>query len=631
MSYQINKTNGELLTELVDGSIDISSTDLTLVGRNYKGYGEAFNENFVSLLENFASTSAPSNPLKGQLWFDTSDDRLKIYDGTSFRTAGGPIVSPNQPTNQVTGDLWIDNSNKKLYMWDGQIWTLVGPTYTATQGRTGYEAVTIVDTSNTTRVVLALYIGGILAGILSRQEFTPAPAYVLPPYPLGRSIKIGFNPTDLDNYKFQGIASASESLVDAQGNEFTTNDFVRTNERDESNNIVDQTMDGSLYVKGTTGVKVGIGDTEYAQFKVPTSGTTSVVETLQTNYDFAIRVRQGSDTVDAITVDTSLSRVGIFNNSPAYNLDVTGTGHFTGDVTVDGNLTIAGDTTTVNTSTLTVEDKNIELGNTSTPTDLTADGGGITLKGASDKTIKWLNDTGSWTVNQNFDLTAGSEYRIDDTQVLSLTRLGDTVATANGLTSIGTLISLNVTGDITLSGNIVNAGGMNITTGDTITLNSVRLTGLDIPIANSDATTKSYVDNEVATIPISFSLDITGLSNPNIPGAANGPTNDVRNILNDISPVTSANNGSIARVHCVSYGNSVITGIPVTVATDGTGTLQKSFIAVDSAGTENESVIQDIAAANTTSGTFTPSPSRYTMVYVVDSGSWSHQSTDNYT
>ena len=95
MSYQINKTNGELLTELVDGSIDISSTDLTLVGRNYKGYGEAFNENFVSLLENFASTSAPSNPLKGQLWFDTSDDRLKIYDGTSFRTAGGPIVSPN--------------------------------------------------------------------------------------------------------------------------------------------------------------------------------------------------------------------------------------------------------------------------------------------------------------------------------------------------------------------------------------------------------------------------------------------------------------------------------------------------------------------------------------------------------
>src|SRR6056300_1401528 len=177
MSYQINKTNGELLTELVDGSIDISSTDLTLVGRNYKGYGEAFNENFVSLLENFASTSAPSNPLKGQLWFDTSDDRLKIYDGTSFRTAGGPIVSPNQPTNQVTVDLWIDNSNKKLYMWDGQIWTLVGPTYTATQGRTGYEAVTIVDTSNTTRVVLALYIGGILAGILSRQEFTPAPAY----------------------------------------------------------------------------------------------------------------------------------------------------------------------------------------------------------------------------------------------------------------------------------------------------------------------------------------------------------------------------------------------------------------------------------------------------------------------
>ena len=637
MSYQINKTNGDLLTELVDGSIDTSSTDLTLVGRNYKGYGEAFNENFVSLLENFASTSAPSNPLKGQLWFDLSDDRLKIYDGTSFRTAGGPIVSPDQPSNQVIGDLWIDNSNKKLYMWDGTVWTLVGPTYTSGQGKTVFEAATMVDTSGTQRTVLALYIGGVLAGLLSRQEFTPATAYVIPPYAEGRVIKVGFNPVEVDTFKYQGTASSAESLVDDQGNSFTSNDFVRTNERDESNNIVDQSMLGALFVKGEDGLQVGIGDTIYAKFNVPSTSTTSVIQTTQTNYDFAIRVRQGSDNIDAITVDTSTSRVGIFNDTPLFNLDVTGTGHFTSDVTIDGNLLVKGDTSYFNVSTLRIEDPNIELGLLDDSTegdDINADGGGITLRSTNgSKDIHWIRSTGNWTSNQNFDLTQGKEYRIENTQILSKTRLGDTVTTANGLTSIGTLTSLAVTGDITLGGNIVNAGAMSLTTGGTITLNNVRVTGLATPTATTDATTKAYVDNEVATIPINFSLDITGLSNPNLPGVSTGPINDVKNILDDISPVTTANNDAVARVHCVSYTASTVSGITITVGTDPdtTKTLTKSYIAVDSAGTQNESVIQDIVASNTVSGTFTPSPSRYTMTFTVVGGVWTHQSTSNYT
>jgi len=637
MSYQINKTNGELLTELVDGSIDTSSTDLTLVGRNYKGYGEAFNENFISLLENFASTSAPSNPLSGQLWFDLSDDRLKIYDGSAFRTAGGPIVSPDQPTNQVTGDLWIDNTEKKLYMWDGTVWTLVGPTFTSGQGKTVFEAETMVDTSGTQRTVLALYIGGVLAGILSRQEFTPASAYVIPPYAEGRAIKVGFNPVETATFKYQGTATSAESLVNDQGDPFTSEDFVRTNERDGSNNIVDQSMLGALFVKGEDGVQVGIGDTIYAKFNVPSTNTTSVIQTTQTNYDFAIRVRQGSDNIDAITVDTSSSSVGIFNSTPSFNLDVTGTGRFTGDVTIDGNLLVQGDTSYFNVSTLRVEDPNIELGLLDDSTegdDVNADGGGITLRSTNgSKDIHWVRSTGNWTSNQNFDLTIGKEFRIENTQVLSKTRLGDTVATANGLTSIGTLTSLAVAGDITLGSDIINAGAMNITTGGTITLNNVKIAGLDTPTATTDATNKSYVDNEIATIPVNFSLDITALSNPNIPGVSDGPVNDVKNILDDISPVTTANNGTIARIHCVSYTASAVSGITITVGTDPdtTKTLTKSTIAVDSAGTQNESVIQDIVASNTVSGTFTPSPSRYTMTFQVVAGAWAHQSTTNYT
>lgn len=637
MSYQINKTNGELLTELVDGTIDSSSTDITLVGRNYKGYGEAFNENFVSLLENFASTSAPTAPMVGQLWYDTSDARLKIYDGTSFRTAGGPIVSPQQPNNLVSGDLWINNSDNKLYMWDGTDLTLVGPTYTAGQGKTVFEAVSMIDTANQPRTVLALYIGGGLAGILSRQDFIPAVEYALPPYAVGRRIEIGFNPVDVDAFKFRGSATSSESLVDSQGNVFTSADFVRTNERDSQENLVTQEILGSFHVKGTDGVAVGIGDTPYARFKTPFLETTSVIELLETNTDFSVRVKQGNTRLDAVYVDTSESRVGIFNNTPTTGLDVAGGGKFAGDVIVEGDLTVNGSQTVLNTETYTVEDKNIELNITdgvAAGGDIVADTGGVILKSTDgDKTLTWINSTSNWTSNQNFDLTTGNEFRIENVQVLSKTRLGDTVTTAAGLTTVGTLNELSVTGNITLGGNLEHAGPLNILTGGTISVDNVRITGLDAPANIFDATNKGYVDTEIATIPTSFSLDITGFSNPNTAGAGAGPYNDVINVLNDIAPVTAANNGAIAKVHCISYASATITGINVSISTapDSTGTLQKSFIAVDSAGTQNESVVQDISTANTTSGSFTPTVDRYTMTFAVQSGSWAHQDTTNYS
>ena len=88
MSYVINKTNGIQLSEIIDGSIDQLSTNLTLVGRDYNNYGEFINENFVFLLENFANTSAPDKPLTGQLWFDTTSNKLRVYNGQSFQHIG---------------------------------------------------------------------------------------------------------------------------------------------------------------------------------------------------------------------------------------------------------------------------------------------------------------------------------------------------------------------------------------------------------------------------------------------------------------------------------------------------------------------------------------------------------------
>ena len=629
MSYKINKTNGDLLVELTDGIIDTASTDITLVGRNYKGFGEAFNENFVKIIENFASTSAPSNPLKGQLWYDNSENRLKIYDGISFKTAGSPTVSSTQPTNLVSGDLWIDNAENKLYFWDGSDLVLVGPQYNAVQGKTGLEAVTMVDTSNQIRTVLAMYIGGVLAGIYSRFEFTPGVDYNILPYTPGRVIKVGFNPSVLSDFKYQGTALSAESLIDVQGNTFSTSDFIRTNERDESNAVVDQEMEGALFVKGDTGVTVGYGDTQYASFKTIDSGTTTSIELKQLNYDFSIRVPLGNDFIEAFTLDTSTRRIGIYQDTPTVALDVTGAGNFTGNLTVGGDLIIEGTTTTVNTATMTIEDPNIELGTTDTPTDTTANQGGITLKGATDKTINWVQSTGNWTFNQNVDLTAGKEYRIENTQVLSKTKLGDTVTTANGLTSIGTLGSLSVTGNVAL-GSISSSGALSITTGGTITVNSQRITGLATPLTTTDATTKAYVDTAVATVPVAFALDITGLTSPNPAGTGNGPIVDVRSILESISPASSAREGTVAKIHCTSYAGATVTGINVTVTTNSTGVLQKSTIAVDSAGTQNESVIQDIVAANAASGSVVLTPTRYTMTFTVTGAIWTFTSTSVY-
>lgn len=110
----------------------------------------------------------------------------------------------------------------------------------------------------------------------------------------------------------------------------------------------------------------------------------------------------------------------------------------TGDVTVGGNLTVEGTTTTVDSVTVVVADKNIELGSVDTPTDATADGGGITLKGTTDKTIAWVDTTDAWTFSEHVDLASGKEYRINGTTVLTGTTLGSGVVNSS-LTSVGTI------------------------------------------------------------------------------------------------------------------------------------------------------------------------------------------------
>lgn len=119
-------------------------------------------------------------------------------------------------------------------------------------------------------------------------------------------------------------------------------------------------------------------------------------------------------------------------------LDVTSAATFDNNVTVQGDLTVNGTTTTIDSTTLIVEDKNIEMGAVTTPTNTTADGGGITLKGATDKTINWVNSTDAWTFSEHLNIASAKEFRIAGTKVLDATSLGSAVV-GSSLTSVGTI------------------------------------------------------------------------------------------------------------------------------------------------------------------------------------------------
>lgn len=152
MPYILNKTNGTKLTTLNDASLDIS-TSLTFVGRNYSGYGEVFNENFLKLLENFSNTSQPAKPLQGQLWFDNNSDvrQLKVcYDGKSFKgLANLTVKSTSTPDNPTVGDLWWDTANNQLSAFDGSTFVLVGPNDPST-ARASWVPAEEVDSITTT-------------------------------------------------------------------------------------------------------------------------------------------------------------------------------------------------------------------------------------------------------------------------------------------------------------------------------------------------------------------------------------------------------------------------------------------------------------------------------------------------
>ena len=619
MSYRLNKTNGELLIELVDGQIDATSTDIVLVGRNYKGFGEFLNENYIKLLENFAKTSAPGKPLTGQLWYDTAEERLKIYNGETFKAAGGPVVSNVRP-NLVVGDLWIDSENNKLYFFDGSDLVLVGPNYDAAQGKTGFEAVTILDRNSQDQTVLYMYVAGQLTGVISRTTFVPLiniVGYPLNPddlsTPRRQIVKQGLNPVNPE-FWFRGTSQSTRSLISDAGEEFTEANFMKTDRN--------TTPTGNIKIRNSGGLSIGVSDTEYLVLKI--ASEISTLETQRSNKDFTIRTRRGNSFDNALYIDATNKRAGIWTVTPSTDLDINGSARITGDLEVEGNFIVKGETLFLDISNLRIEDKTIELASTSDSTLLTpeaADGAGIIIRMEGDsKTLTWEYETGAWTFSEDLNLVAGKSYKIGNVTKLSTNRLDDSVLYAEGLISIGTLLELNVDNFNFNGSNMVVSGPLGISSTGTIVINNQNITGVLDPIPNFDVANKRYVDQTVTSEPLVLSLDLTGLSNPSASLTANGPYNDVISILNFMYPAIEKQPGTVARVYCISYTGTTVSGIDVTAASN------KSYISVyvdpdDSTTPQLESVLQDINFA-TVSGIANLSPSRATMEFTVNGGVW---------
>lgn len=572
MSYKINKTDGVLLIDLVDGRIDTDTTNLTLIGRNFSGYGELFNENFIKLLENFAAVSPPSKPLLGQLWYDASDGRLKLWNGEQFRSTDTTVVSSIEP-QLLAGDIWIDSRRQQLYFNDGTGTTLAGPIFTRDQGPTGFKVETVNDRFGNPKTVAKIIINSSEVALISREPFEAA----LNQPGFGKNIQEGITvSSNRPNFEFRGTVTRSRQLIDSSGDVFVPDNFLKV--------AADNVTTGTFIVNNDGGLTVG-KDIQFrtTMERIPTDIVINQVITPLANYKLV--VTKGNFTnpepIDAIFVDTDNQKIGLWNSNPQATLDVEG------DVRIAGNLIIEGDTTTVQTATLQVEDKNIELNfssDSTLPGDIVANGGGITLlSSAGNKTINWIisGGAGKWTSSEDWNLVAGKAFFIGSQPVLDITTLGATVVNSS-LTSVGTLNNLNVANFNFASSTMTVTNSLTIDSADDIVIaNSKKITSLGNPTSPQDAATKSYVDNITKNEPVRLALDITGQTN-----------SQIGDILLALYPVGTKNVNTRAYISTSVYSGDVIT--------NPTSQTTKTFVAVDSAGVQNQSVVQDFTFSNTT-------------------------------
>ena len=215
MAYIVNKFSGAQLIVLEDGTID-TSTSLGLVGRNYVGYGETQNENFVFLLENFANEAPPSRPLQGQIWFNTTTNITYAYDGTAWNPIGAAVLSATAPVDANAGSLWLDTTANQLKIYTGSAWTFIGPEAVAGFGVTRARATSLDDSVGDPRPVIILETNGTALAICTSQAFTINPSNAVAGFENNLVAGINLSTTAKIKGDITGNAASADRLTTAK-------------------------------------------------------------------------------------------------------------------------------------------------------------------------------------------------------------------------------------------------------------------------------------------------------------------------------------------------------------------------------------------------------------------------------
>jgi hypothetical protein len=215
MAYVINKFSGEELIVLDDGTLD-TTTSLGLVGRNYVGYGETQNENFLFLLENFANTAPPSRPITGQIWFNTTDDTAYAYDGTQWNPIGSAAVSATTPTNSNAGALWLKTPVNQLFVYTGTEWRFIGPEAVEGFGSTRARAGSLDNTAGDPRPVIFLETNGTAFAICTASAFIINPSNSVTGFSNVLQAGINLSETAKINGSITGNAATADQLATAR-------------------------------------------------------------------------------------------------------------------------------------------------------------------------------------------------------------------------------------------------------------------------------------------------------------------------------------------------------------------------------------------------------------------------------